>query len=444
MFQIADFMPVNGTNFVWKKISESSHGVDTSVFPDLINPHENRRFYIFGSHEDNMVNCYFDVEYQIMDSENSRFKILGRYQLGPGRLGLELDLVNIDTLNHRKGNIISLGSKPKELTCLFLIGDADYYIGPDINAGSWIRDHLPLLGDHSLKEICIPGSHDAGMSVVTWKTLLAAECNTLTQTNNILGQLNLGIRYFDIRPALSDGKFFTEHFSKVIIWEGALGESMESIINGINKFTEYNNELIMIKLSHSLNLDVGFFETYRPFNKDQWFDLFDQLSTINYLYYHNGVGNVSDSTINTLTANGTRPAVLFFVDKEKEPDVDLGEYEDAGFFYLSELNMYSQFSNSDDYIYMIHDQIQKMRDHAPKQYFEIEWTLTQQFTEVSSCSTGIGFSIRELADMANNILVEVLHPAITKTEYPNIILIDNVKDTTAALLALAINWKVFE
>ncbi|MDC9592924.1 hypothetical protein [Xenorhabdus sp. IM139775] len=442
MFQIANFMPVNGTNSVWKKISESSHNVDTSVFPDLINPHENKHFFIFGTHEDNIVNCYFDVQYQIMDSINSCFRILGRYQIEPARLGLELYLDNISTRNHSKGDIVSLGSEPNELTYLFLIGDADYYIGPDINAESWIQDHLHLLGDHSLKEICISGSHDAGMSVVTWKTLLASECNTLTQTNNILGQLKLGIRYFDIRPALSDGNFFTEHFSKLGIWEGALGESIESIINGINLFTEYNNELIMIKLSHSLNLDVGFLETYRPFSKDQWFDLFDQLATINHVYYHNGIGNVSDSTINTLTADGTQPAVLFFVDQEKDPNVDLGEYEDAGFFYLRELNMFSNYSNSDDYIYMVDDQLKKMHNHAPAQYFEIEWTLTQQFSEVSSCSTGIGNSIRELADIANNGLVEMLHPHITKTEYPNIILIDNVKDTTATIFALAINWKV--
>ncbi len=442
MFQIANFMPVNGTDSVWKKISETSQNVDTSVFPDLIKPHENKHFFIFGSDENNIVNCYFDVQYQIMDSKNSCFRILGRYQINFGRLGLEIYLENIETLNHKKGDTVSLDWKSKELTYLFLIGDAGYYIGPDINAESWMQDHLHLLGNHSLKEICIPGSHDAGMSVVTWKTFLAAECNTLTQTNNILGQLKLGIRYFDIRPALSDGKFFTEHFRKVGIWEGALGESMESIINGINLFAKYNNELIMIKLSHSLNLDVDFFETYRPFNKDQWFDLFDQLSNINHLFYYNGVGNVSDSTINTLTANGTRTAILFFVDKEKEPDVDLGEYEDAGFFYLSELDMYSKFSNSDDYTFMAHDQIQKMHDHAPKQYFEIQWTLTQQITEVASCSTGIGYSIRELGDIANNKLVETLHPYITKTEYPNIILIDNVKDTTSTILSLAINWKV--
>ncbi|MDC9581066.1 hypothetical protein PSI15_05670 [Xenorhabdus sp. PR6a] len=377
-----------------------------------------------------------------MDSKKSCFRILGRYQIETGGLGLEIYLENIETLNHKKGDTVSLDWQSNKLTYLFLIGDAGYYIGPDINAESWIQDHLHLLGNHSLKEICIPGSHDAGMSVVTWKTLLASECNTLTQTNNILGQLKSGIRYFDIRPALSDGNFFTEHFSKVGIWEGALGESIESIINGINQFTKYNNELIMIKLSHSLNLDVGFFETYRHFNKDQWFDLFDQLSTINHLYYHSGVGNVSDSTINTLTANGMRPAILFFVDKEKESDIDLGEYEDAGFFYLNELDMYSKFSNSDDYIFMVHDQIQKMHDHAPEQYFEIQWTLTQQITDVSLCSTRISHSIRELADIANNKLVEKLYPYITKTEYPNIILIDNVKDTTATILALAINWKV--
>ncbi|PHM74061.1 hypothetical protein [Xenorhabdus kozodoii] len=440
--EYADLILVNSTNSVWKKISGTSQYVDIRALPDSLNPKECAHTAI-TCHGYDISNCNFDIKYQIMDSENNAFRIRGRYKNELGRFDLEVYLENLETSNHKKGSIVSLGWEQNGFIQLFFIGDIDNYIGPNINPESWIQENINLLGNHPLRKVCITGSHDAGMSAVTWSTKLASECNTLTQSNNILGQLKLGIRYFDIRPTLSDGQFFTGHFFKAgFFYEGANGESIASIIEGINQFTETNNELIMIKISHSLNLDVGTFSSYRHFDREQWFDLFDKLSNIKHLYYSAPTGNVADLTLNTLTANGTRSAILFFVDDKKEPDIDLGEYEDAGFFSLSQLNMYHQYSNTNDYSAMAHDQLKKMRDHAPEQYFELEWTLTQSISDASACPTGASFSIKELADIANRVLTEYLLPNTTKTEYPNIILIDNVKDAAATTLALAINWMV--
>ncbi|MDC9589059.1 hypothetical protein PSI23_06935 [Xenorhabdus sp. XENO-10] len=440
MFQISNLILVNSTNSVWKITSKKFHNVDVSNFPKSIKSKEDFYFSIICV-DDNVTNCNFEIKYQIIDSENNSFIIRGRYKTELEKFDLEIHLDNLETRSHKKGSTVSLGWKPNGLIHFFLIGDVGNYIGPDINTESWMQDYSNILGELPINKLCIPGSHDAGMSTVTWKTTLVSECNTLTQSNDVLGQLKLGIRYFDIRPVLSDGKFFTGHYRDIIVWEGANGESIESIVNGINLFTESHNELIMIRLDHSLNLDVGFWHKYRPFNKTEWFDLFSQLVNIKHLYYHNGTENISNLTLNSLTNNGTRPAVLFFIENKKA-DIDLEQYKNYGFFYLSELDMYHLYSNTNSAFQMGSDQIKKMKDYAPKQYFELSWILTQDPLQASTCATTLSSDIKHLANKANSKLVEYLYQHITDTVYPNIILIDNVRDTVATTFALAINWKV--
>ncbi|MDE9436817.1 hypothetical protein KKI95_12985 [Xenorhabdus bovienii] len=131
--------------------------------------------------------------------------------------------------------------------------------------------------------------------------------------------------------------------------------------------------------------------------------------------------------------------MLFVV---KNSDVSLGERYGKGFFYLNDFNMYNRYSNTENLFNMGSDQFNKMHDYAPSYYFLLSWTLTQNSIQAVTCATTISDSIKELANQANDALVDYLYPRITKTEYPNIVYIDNVLDTTAATLALAINWTV--
>ncbi|WP_047679524.1 hypothetical protein, partial [Xenorhabdus sp. NBAII XenSa04] len=246
-----------------------------------------------------------------MDSEKSTFIICGKYKSDLERLDIEVYSESLETTSLKKDSTFSLGWRTDRIIHFMLIGDMGNYIGPDINSESWMQDYRSILGDYSINKLCIPGSHDAGMSSITWKTTLVRECNTLTQSNNILEQLKLGIRYFDIRPVLKDGHFFTGHYREILfMWEGENGESVDSIIDGINDFTKSNNELIIIRLDHSLDLDVGFFEKYHSFYQEQWVNLFNKLSGIEYLYFHNGEYNISGLTFDKLTDNGNVSAQL--------------------------------------------------------------------------------------------------------------------------------------
>ena len=84
------------------------------------------------------------------------------------------------------------------------------------NPSSWMGDFLlSNKSDYTLKDIVIPGSHDAGMSVLTaaggQQKGTINECNTLTQVLNIEGQLESGIRMFDLRIGIYNGEMYTKH-----------------------------------------------------------------------------------------------------------------------------------------------------------------------------------------------------------------------------------------
>lgn len=135
----------------------------------------------------------------------------------------------------------------------------------------WMHRNLPTIGGRTLKQLAMPGTHDAGMSTITGSTAFGGKCNGQTQTQNIGGQLALGSRYFDIRPAISEfaqldnldgvadnllsggGNYYTGHYgfvSPLNSWQGTNGESIDNIINDINSFTANNKELVIINLSH--------------------------------------------------------------------------------------------------------------------------------------------------------------------------------------------------
>lgn len=84
------------------------------------------------------------------------------------------------------------------------------------NASKWMQNLLPYIGDFPLTRICMPGAHDAGMSKIdTSVEMLGTPANTQTQSKSIFELLSLGARFFDLRPTLFDGKWYTAHGSTV-------------------------------------------------------------------------------------------------------------------------------------------------------------------------------------------------------------------------------------
>lgn len=124
---------------------------------------------------------------------------------------------------------------------------------------SWMQDVLmPYAADYTLKDIVIPGAHDAGMSVLTATGGIQKgtinSCNTLTQTQNITNQLQAGIRMFDLRAGLYNGELYARHSSSDCMADamgGGYGEKLRPMFENLHNFlTRHPQEIVLITFSH--------------------------------------------------------------------------------------------------------------------------------------------------------------------------------------------------
>lgn len=135
-----------------------------------------------------------------------------------------------------------------------VMGLAHFY-----NPSRWMEDFLyPDKSNYTLKDIVLPGSHDAGMSVLTAsggrQGYTINECNTLTQKYTIRQQLEKGFRMFDLRVGRYDTKIYTKHASSDCMDEaigGGFGESLSDVLKGLRSFMEQNTkETVILTFSH--------------------------------------------------------------------------------------------------------------------------------------------------------------------------------------------------
>lgn len=429
---------VNATNSNWRKTNQHSYQMNTWDFPDIIPARSTQTVYvewdqgIFATQSDDAG----EVNYTLEGTSELSFQVQAKATNG---FELKIYFVNIETNGNPKGSTISLGWNHDGYVSFILAGEENNYTSTKSKQNSWMQDNLSLLGDKQLKDICITGSHDSGMSVFSSGTAGAFECNTLTQNCSILQQLLFGARYFDIRPVISGGQYYTGHYSHIgnVTWQGANGQSIQSIISDINSFTSNNQELVVLNLSHSLNTDVGN-NSYRPFTQSEWEQLFIQLSTINNLFKIENNPNVdlTSLTLNKFIHHAS--AVVIVV----EETVDLGNRQGQGFYLYKNFNVYNSYADTNDLQKMADDQLSKMKEQARKNYFLLSWTLTQDNTEAVTCSIGIASSIKDLANQANQSLIRMLYPNVSSSEFPNIIYTDDIVNSESAALAMAINHTI--
>jgi len=312
-----------------------------------------------------------------------------------------------------------------------------------LSGGSaWMQKNLGRIGKRNLRNLCIPGSHDAGMSLFKPGTLFARPCNTCTQKLSIYQQLEAGVRYFDIRPVISGGEFMTGHYSKFGIinsWQGANGQSIQSVIDDVNKFSSENNELIILHLSHDLDTDVGN-SSYSDFTPYQWNDLLVQLLEGLQRLYFTPDEDLTKIPLNSFIGNG-RAAVVVVVEPSSESAVPLSQYRQQGFYPVTAFPIYNKYSNTKILDSMIADQLEKLKEQrsgADSPCFLLSWTLTQDTLGALTCGSFFSQtpSIIQLASEANAVLETRLMPACTPECFPNILFVDAV-DGSLGLPSLA-------
>ncbi|SMG61642.1 hypothetical protein [Cedecea sp. NFIX57] len=296
---------------------------------------------------------------------------------------------------------------------------------------SWMSNNLPALGNKTLRQICMPGTHDTGMGTFVPGTAFAAPCNTVTQTAMMLGQLQAGARYFDIRPVIHNGKFYTGHYTElnflgVKTWQGANGQSLTSLIDDVNTYTQDNPELVILNLSHDLDTDAGN-SNYSPFNQAQWNTLLTQIQEkMNHLKV------LLTSDLSQLTLNsfiGDKEAAVIIIVDPSGSNIDISAFASQGFYSPDQLAIYNVYANTNDLNEMISDQLGKMqvqRQTSDDPLFLLSWTLTQSTVQAVTCGLGQCDSILDMAEKANTVLAEKLLPACSQNCFPNIIYVDGI------------------
>lgn len=308
----------------------------------------------------------------------------------------------------------------------------------------WMQQSLKQRNEPLLK-FCMPGTHDSGMSTYGRHTLFGWPCNTRTQTNTIINQLRYGARFFDVRPVISDGDFYTGHYTyidtlNINTWQGANGQSIADVIKDVNEFTSSNAELIVLYISHAYNTDVGN-SNYRWFNQEEWTRLFTALSGIEDRYVMIGQPptNMTQMKLGDFIGKGRAAVVILIEPENADNPVELGPFQNQGFYLTKCWPQYHQYYSDHDPQGMIKYEIDQLKANRPDPsslYFPLSWTITPDDFDVATCGGNAdASSILDMADKVNPFLYPVLLPNCSPRTFPNIIWTD--KFETSAIVALA-------
>jgi hypothetical protein len=214
----------NASPFIWTQISHSSYQMNSWDFPTSIGPGQISTNYIefdqgvFTVESDTSASVVF----QLNTGLNHEIQInseVGDYQ------NIYVQLSNT-LLSDQDSKRYDLGFNHDGCVTLYLneVAGSLYFNSAPID---WMHATLDTIGDKTLRQLAIPGAHDAGMGPdYVPGTFFSAEANIRTQELDISGQLLNGVRWFDIRPIISGGEWYTGHYGHNSFsgWQGGNGE----------------------------------------------------------------------------------------------------------------------------------------------------------------------------------------------------------------------------
>ena len=327
---------------------------------------------------------------------------------------------------------------------------------PSVGGATWMTQMFDQLGPRALRAIAVPASHDAGMSTLTTWTFGSTACNTVTQSGDILAQLNAGSRYFDLRPTTWDGLdgFYLGHFSGPAHGPhvGGTGQPLADALQQVARFLgqpDSSREVVILKFSHYVRLD-GKPSSVLPFVGDGDFDVpsFQQLvdTVIDEvgpsLFTSSADPPLNDATLAELAAGPGRVVAVFDLGGGRAggfpaglvaPSKGIFSYNNLG-SGTANLVILDEYSETDELDTMVADQEKKFAGFqpGPGSSFLLSWTLTK--TEMGHPC------ILDLAAQADAALMDNLQSwtgngTITAAKIPNMIYVDGMQDPSPALKA---------
>lgn len=287
---------------------------------------------------------------------------------------------------------------------------------------TWMQRSLDIIGDRKLKHICMPGSHDAGMSEIDGKTPLANADNSQTQVLDIYHQLVAGSRWFDVRPCLGNGgKHMLCHYSDIGAYQGANGQEVQEAIDNVNAFMrDHPGELVILDVNNESGYDTDNGDSggnYDRLTEEQWAPFLEQ--------FRNGIerpcldmgSDLTEKTMYDFIGDGNGCVVTLIR--------NIGGTLGDGQYSWGAINQFNSYSNTDEIMYMAEDQIAKLHSNRVilddddernrDQFFILSWTLT-----------GIIWPIQDMAAKAFSHLFSYGFHEFTPFSYPNVLYVDYV------------------
>ncbi|KAL2073240.1 hypothetical protein VTL71DRAFT_10564 [Oculimacula yallundae] len=455
--------------------------------------------------------CGAEATYTLLGSpEPASFTVQARQKKGK-RIEVQYG-GGLASIGNPVGSLLDLGFV-KDGTVLFVLAGNE--TGRLVGSGmpvAWMQATLDTIGEKSLREISMPTSHDAGMSQVTrWYGGVAH--NTVTQSVHVYQQLVYGARWFDVRPVLRKGKWYTNHMTGRV---GTFGRTMNDIVKDVNRFTrECPGELVVLDLSHEMDR-----LRWRPrLTAEKWQILYDLLyNGLQDIWMMDQSGlpeDLSEVPIQTFIKPGSKSAVLVrvpdhapafiaklagqkrdttfatidtiddmpIVDGSSNTAIDEpldinaesivpgnstldGSDDDApdatddsssetlpdippkpptvltpAFLHARRLSTVGEYSDTDSASYLEKDQLlklSKLRSETKGRIHQSTWTITQRLKHILDAGNPAA-SILSLAVPAHRKLFEGIWKGLSRTTWPNLIEVDDIRNNQVAALCVAIN-----
>ncbi|KAK2782279.1 hypothetical protein FQN53_000095 [Emmonsiellopsis sp. PD_33] len=233
--------------------------------------------------------------------------------------------------------------------------------------GGWMKEMYDVIRDRKIKHIVMPGTHDAGMSRTSGQ-LDGFEPPSGTVQNqglNIYDQLRAGARWFDLRVGtvhdiVGGGvSFWTMHVNNEMaeVCTGETGESLDDVVEEINKFTEENpGEVIFFWLGYLVGI-----RSTPSFGPIMWDDeltaeFLEKLKGVN-----NRCGDLDTEThfqeqpaSNFMDSNSGAGCVIFLLNGHLEDKV---EWRSEGIYNRKVMDVSDRWSEKGDTEELVNDQV---------------------------------------------------------------------------------------
>ena len=276
-------------------------------------------------------------------------------------------------------------------------------LGYKISPATWIGDSMSIIGEKTLKEITLPGTHDSGAYYLTEiqmpgdtpeiyeafytvaKALdkpvgLVAIDWALTQRQDFYTQMQDGIRFFDLRSG------WLENTQEWVFFHYNIGVPVQILLQDVYRFlVDYPTEIVVIEMSH--------------FDGSPSVEDINTLKTmvINTLGVYLYPVNTSYSfTINQMISSGKRAIVTM---EEGYDDNNIWPPEAI-------YNTYADSPKIDEMMEFNDKTVQDFMTHEwPNTLFKVSWTLTpDNMTVIDSLEPLHPHTLLQLADTGNRHL----------------------------------------